>query len=101
VTEAELEHHIRRSCDRLGLYRFHVGNPRQAECPGGWPDDVIIGDRGVLIRENKSPAGTLTPVQRWIGKRMLDAGLDWAVWTPADAWSGLIDAQLAAVAWAP
>jgi hypothetical protein len=64
----------------------------------GWPDLVIIGDRGVLWRELKVPPDRLTSEQRVLGYRLLAAGQDWCVWGP-DQWrSGVIEQKLRVLA---
>ncbi len=80
----------------LGLYGYHprnsIGSAR------GWPDWVIVGDRGVLFRELKTETGTLSPEQRAVGSKLTRAGQDWAVWRPRDLYSGVILRQLQEIA---
>ena len=77
---------------------FWIPHPKLAGCPPGWPDLVVIGPRGALFRELKSATGTLSPAQFDVACRLADAGLDYDVWIPADAWDGTIDRELAAIA---
>ena len=63
----------------------------------GWPDLALVGTRQTVFRELKSAAGQLTAEQRETGDRLLRAGLDWAVWRPADLENGTIEQQLAAL----
>jgi len=78
----------------LGLHCHHC--PMLTSSPG-WPDLVIIGDRGVLWRELKVPPDRLRRGQRALGYRLQAAGQDWEVWTPASWWSGRIRGQLRAI----
>lgn len=93
MTEAELEEHIQRQCERLDIFRFHVRDSRRGMMRG-LPDDILIGRRRVLWRELKSESGALTPDQRRVGSRLLLAGQDWGVWRPRDLASGIIASQL-------
>jgi hypothetical protein len=64
----------------------------------GFPDLVIAGRRGVLLRELKTAVGRLSEPQcQWID-RLGDAGSDVDVWRPSDLASGRIDRELRAVA---
>jgi len=82
VTEAELEESIRQLCLALGVLRFHVRDSRGMN--RGFPDDLLIGRRGILWRECKSAGGTLTPEQRQVGYALQALGADWDVWRPRD-----------------
>jgi hypothetical protein len=96
MTEAELEGQIYQHCKARGLlwfhHRFSVGTTP------GFVDDVIIGPRGLLWVENKSEAGTLEPAQRIVRDKLLHLGEPWRLWRPRDLRSGLIVAELEAIA---
>lgn len=83
-----------------GLWYLYIRDPRPYPARG-WPDLTILGLRGVLYREIKTPGDVLRPMQRWVGNRLLAAGHDWAVWTRAELDSGQADAELAAIAQLP
>ena len=82
MTEADLEENVRQLCATLGVLRFHVRDSRGMS--KGFPDDVIIGRRGVLWRELKSAGGRLTSEQRQVGYALCALGADWGVWRPRD-----------------
>lgn len=90
MTEAELRQRIIRRTGQLSHVVVFQLTCREVR---GWPDLVIIGPAAVLFRELKA-RGKLSPQQRWTGERMLAAGLDFAIWRPADWESGMIDNQL-------
>jgi hypothetical protein len=91
VNHAQLQAEIIGLALELGLHCHHC--PMLTSSPG-WPDLVIIGDRGVLWRELKVPPDRLTSEQRALGYRLQAARQDWAVWTPADWESGLIEHEM-------
>ena len=93
--------------DMAHLFGLKVAHFRPAQIrPGKWvtpvqadgkgfPDLVIAGPGGVLFRELKSAAGTLSAEQRmWLhALKSADVG----VWRPADLQSGRIEQELRAV----
>lgn len=91
-----LEANLKKLLDDLGLFGYHprvsIGSVR------GWPDWTILGRGGALFRELKTERGTLTVEQRRVGSKLTRAGLDWAVWRPADLLNGVIAAQLRRIA---
>lgn len=59
----------------------------------GWPDLIIVGRR-LIVRELKQDGKYPTPEQRvWIAA-LEAAGVDIAVWRPADLHSGRIKREL-------
>jgi hypothetical protein len=96
MKEAELEEQIRDACKKLGILRFHVHI--SVGTKAGLPDDILIGPRGILWRECKTAKGKVTAAQQEAGSALLAAGQDWAVWRPADWFSGRIARELAAIA---
>ncbi len=88
MTEAELEEQIRDACTKLGILRFHVRFSMGTTA--GLPDDILIGPRGILWRECKTARGKVTAAQQEAGNALTAAGQDWAVWRPADWYSGRI-----------
>lgn len=63
----------------------------------GYPDLTIVGPGGVLFRELKSTRGVLAPKQREWMMRLRSAGMDAAVWRPADLVEGVIERELRAL----
>lgn len=72
--------------------RFHVRDARGMT--RGFPDDVLIGTRGLLWRECKNEFTTLTPDQRQVGIVLRNLGQDWELWRPVDLRSGRIVREL-------
>lgn len=104
MTEKQLDTEIRELAGRLRLRYFRFDDKRRIG--RGWPDLVLIGPRGVLFRELKT-RGQYTPVardddlsadQRAVGRDLAAAGMDWAVWRPADLRDGRVGRELAAIA---
>jgi hypothetical protein len=96
MTEAQLEDHVRTLCADLGILRFHVQHSRGMAA--GWPDDVLIGARGILYRELKAEHGRLTPEQRATGEAIRRAGGNWRAWRPSDLVSRRIADELTEIA---
>jgi hypothetical protein len=91
VNHAQLQAEIVALAHDLGLHCHHC--PMLTSSPG-FPDLIIIGDRGVLWRELKVPPDEPTGKQRALGYRLHAAGQDWALWTPDHWWSGQVDREL-------
>lgn len=94
-----LEAHLKQLMDHYGLWGFHVRN--SVGSARGWPDWVILGPGGALFRELKTERNGLSVDQRAVGAKLTRAGLNWAVWRPADLLNGVIARQLAAIAAPP
>jgi VRR-NUC domain len=63
---------------RVFFVRESVGSPE------GWPDLVLVRHDRFIVRELKTETGRLSPAQRgWIAA-LEEAGVDVAVWRPAD-----------------
>lgn len=91
VTEKSLQATITQLCDLLGIDWYHTYDARRSN--RGWPDLAMVGQK-FIVRELKTDRGELSDDQvRW-GKRLQAAGVDWAVWRPADLWSGRIEHEL-------
>ena len=94
VTERSLQAAVTDLLDLLGIAWYHTYDSRRSN--KGWPDLAICG-RKFMLRELKNANGELTHDQvRW-GQRLQAAGVDWAVWRPADLWSGRIQRELEAI----
>jgi hypothetical protein len=92
-----LDWHLRKLLDGLPpLLAQHNSDSRRAH--PGWPDWVIAGPGGVIVRELKRQHLGPTPLQqRWLDY-LAGAGLDVAVWRPLDLLEGRIAATLRVVA---
>lgn len=95
MPESLLEENIRKACAHLRLMYYHTH--RSQHSPAGFPDDVIMGSRGVIYRENKREGNDPTPEQqRWLDG-LAAHGYDVGVWRPTDWLSGRIMAELTAL----
>lgn len=92
--EDELEEHVRTLCRDLGVTRVHHRDSRGTT--PGWPDDVLIGTR-MILREAKRQDGRVSPAQVEMHRLLAAAGVDVAVWRPADLISGRIAREIAAI----
>lgn len=63
----------------------------------GFPDLIIVGPGGQLVRELKSAGGTVEPGQQLWLDAFAAAGCDVKVWTDKDLLSGLIARELQAI----
>ena len=104
MTEDQLLAEVTARCDQRRIRWVHVTNVHHSKQAGhlrGFPDLFLCGISGVLFRELKSENGKWRGIQgrqvdwKWA---LVAAGQDWAVWTPSDLTSGLIDQQLARLA---
>jgi hypothetical protein len=95
MSEAQLQAAICDLAAWLGIWTYH--NPDSRRSAAGWPDLVMVGSRGMLLRELKTATGRLRPQQQEIGQRLTTAGQDWAVWRPEDMASGRIQRELKAI----
>lgn len=77
---------------------YHGRDSRLNPGASGFPDWVLAGPGGLIVRELKSEHGTLPGDQRQWGRLMRAAGLDWQVWRPSDLLSGRIEAEVKALA---
>lgn len=93
MTEAELLRRVDQLCRRHDVDMHHSHDPLRDR--RGFPDCVLLGTRAAAFRELKSESGRVSPEQRQTGARITAAGLDWAVWRPADLESGRIEIELA------
>ena len=95
MTERDLLEQCRAAAKTLGLLCYHTHDSRRSE--PGFPDLVIVGRRGVLIRELKRQRGTLTSAQSVWLDALEDAGVSAGVWRPADLIDGTVLDQMRAV----
>lgn len=97
MSEDELQEAVRDLCKLMHVAVFHDHDSRRSWGPG-YPDLTIVGSRGVIWRELKSPSGSLSGDQRLWMHRLIAAGQDWSLWRPADLQSGRIVRELRKVA---
>jgi len=93
MTEAELSARVQAMVDERGLWGWCFYDWRRRSAPG-WPDWVIGGSGGLLLRELKSVHGTVSPEQRTAATIFHRSGLDFAVWRPAQLGDGTIAREL-------
>jgi hypothetical protein len=91
-SEKELQEHIVGVARSLGWWAYHTYDSRRSQA--GYPDLHLIRGTASIFRELKTKKGRLSPAQVECSSRMLAAGLDFAVWRPADVISGAIVQQL-------
>jgi len=95
MTEKDLLEQCRAATKTLGLLCYHTYSSRRSE--PGFPDLVIVGRHGLLIRELKQQRGKVTPAQSIWLNALDDAGVNADVWRPADLIDGTILDQMRAV----
>jgi len=95
MTEKDLLEQCRAAAKGLGLLCYHTHDSRRSE--PGFPDLVIVGRRGVLIRELKRQRGAVTSAQSAWLDALTTAGADADVWRPADLIDGTVLDQMRAV----
>jgi hypothetical protein len=93
MSEQELGAHVRAMVDGRRLYSFTSYDFRHRH-GAGWPDWVISGPGGFILRELKSNGGRLSEDQQCWREQFKLHGLDFAVWTPAELADGTIARQL-------
>jgi hypothetical protein len=63
----------------------------------GWPDVVIVGNKGILFRELKQQRGNPSPAQwKWI-ETLIRGGGNAAIWRPEHWYSGRIEREIRAI----
>ena len=82
MTEAQLLSRCIGLAQWLGLKYFHSYSG--LVCQVGYPDLTIAGPCGFIIRECKAAYGTLSEAQEAWRLELRAAGVNYAVWTPAD-----------------
>jgi hypothetical protein len=95
VREIELQREVAKRCLRYEVDMHHTHQPLQDRA--GWVDLALLGTKRVMFRELKTRTGKVSPAQKRTGDRLIAAGLDYAVWRPADLESGRVDRELAAL----
>lgn len=83
-----LVHHCRPARQADGSWR----TPIQGDA--GFPDLVIVGEGGLLVRELKSEGGQASPMQASWMRLLTGARVDVATWRPSDLRSGRILAEI-------
>jgi hypothetical protein len=103
--EAEFQGAVIELCASRDLHPVVVNPERFSQRVAdnkGFPDLTIYGPGGVLYRELKTEAGMqpgngLRPDQTTWKYRLMALGMDWAIWTPKDLASGLIESELSSI----
>ena len=80
ITEKDFQHTVVEAAKLYGWIYYHTYSSKRS--PAGFPDLVLVRER-VLFRELKTEKGRLTAYQIVWGKRLTDAGSDYAVWRPS------------------
>ena len=96
MTEAQLLEQVTELAKWLGLLVYHTRDSRRSQ--PGFPDLILAGRRGVIFAELKSATGQLSSHQHAWKWTLLASGQDWRLYQPADWESGLIYAELRAIA---
>lgn len=96
MTEAQLDRLVVDYARWRRVYPYHTRDSRGSA--RGFPDWVLVGPGGILYREDKSVAGTLTVDQRAWGAVIVTGGGNWSVWRPGDWHSGRIRREIDAIA---
>ena len=103
MREDALDNHIRGLMKNLRdnygaeVLAFHPYDSRRST--GGWPDWVIAGPHGVLVRENKREGENPRADQRVWLRLLKAAGWDVDVWRPRDWLSGRIQREISQLVW--
>jgi len=92
MTEKDLLEQCRAAAKVLGLLCYHTHDSRRSE--PGFPDLVIVGRRGVLMRELKTERGKVTVAQTVWLNALDDVGVDADVWRPTDLINGTVLDQI-------
>jgi hypothetical protein len=96
MTEDALAEEIRGLAKTLGLLRYHTFDSRRSG--PGFPDEALLGRRGILFRELKRQGKNPTvEQQKWIAG-LAALALDVGVWRPEDWMSGRIQREMMAIA---
>jgi hypothetical protein len=93
MTEDQLLQLVRQACKALGVTCYHTHRSDRSE--PGFPDLTLVGEH-LAFRELKSAKGKTTRMQDYWLAILGEAGVDAAVWRPAD-WPDRILAELRAL----
>lgn len=96
MTEEELAREVIAECRILDVHVFRV--PRVRLSMAGFPDLVLWGRGGLILRELKSDDGRCSRRQEAVGRSLLAAGQDWGIWRPEHYRRGLIAHELVRLA---
>jgi len=85
MTEAQLQTAVMQLAERFGWVAYHVPDSRRVTARG-CPDLILINERQrrVMFAELKSATGRLTEDQKFWLRVLASAGIETAVWRPAD-----------------
>lgn len=96
ITEAAFQRSVLDLIHLYGLWCYHTYDSRRSQ--PGWPDLVIVGPQGMILRELKTDSGKTTSEQDRVLSMLIDAGQDAGIWRPSDMRTGRIRAELATIA---
>lgn len=90
MREADLQTRILGHARALGWLAYHTHDSRRSQ--PGFPDLVLVSERRgrVMFRELKTERGRLSDDQRTWLRALTAAGMDAAVWRPADLLAGRV-----------
>lgn len=95
MTEDQLQAAVTDLARMAGLLVYHTYDSRRSQA--GFPDVAVCGPRGFLLRELKTARGQLRREQNDWAQWLLDAGVNYGIWRPADLRSGRITRELRAI----
>jgi hypothetical protein len=94
MTEEQLAGEVTRLLAARPSLRWHrCRDSRFCRGPRGWPDLAVIGS-GLVVRELKGDDTRTRLYQAAYGDALMEAGVSWSVWRPADLESGRIEREL-------
>lgn len=96
MTEVEFQARVSGLVAGLGRLGHHCHDSRLCIGPRGFPDQLVVGDDGLLMAELKMPGRRLDPDQVTWKYRLIAAGIPCYVWQPVDLESGLIECHIRA-----
>ncbi len=96
MLEKVLQENVRELCVVLKLRHYHTFDSRKSA--PGWPDSVIAGPHGVLVRELKRQREKPTAAQQQWLDDLAATGVNVGVWRPLDWIDGTIRRELETLA---
>lgn len=92
MTEAQFQAMVLTLARSMGVVAYHTHDSRRSQ--PGFPDLVLVGERGILFRELKTDVGRVSPDQRFWLEALSAAGQDARVWRPKDDWPAAVQNEL-------
>lgn len=97
MNEAELTREVATVATSSGILWHHCPQARRCLGPAGFPDVILLGERGLLMAELKVGGNTTTASQDLWAWTAYRAGLTIPVLTPADLTAGRIRDMIGAI----